>query len=443
MKLDKVKKVARTKKNEYYNFLDQVNKKFIDQKKNQLAKEISVTTRNENEFQIREIPEGLNSHCNSQKKLQDIHDTFSQSNKIICFDDLIQLKDDIEQLGSIINGIKDYSNFELDAVTQFETILSGKTQFDPIFKKFEESYDKTMKFTERSPIFIDKDKDKEKEYDYQRMQTDVESLKTEAFKFNSSLNKYKAKEINFKNLKENIDNIEIDLFLDFVLEKYKQKNGKIMTLDEQIQGSMFDSDIKETKNDDNKENNFEFEMDGEDIFGKPSSSENNKASIFATDNDKIVFDDFSASSNKVIIFINYINFKKNEEQSFDFNNFQNSDKNKENPFLKDDQSNPNTNNFKIDDPFSAGEKDNRNIYKLETIIEDPTEAESKKASKISFRNKIDSNSEYNYKSNVQTETDRNVGINDFDSYNETNIGDNSIVESHNNFDPNNFDNNNK
>lgn len=82
----------------------------------------------------------------------------------------------------------------------------------------------------------------------------------------------------------------------------------------------------------------------------------------------------------------------------------------------------------------------KNNYKLDTIIEDPNEQESRKASKISYKQKIDATSEYNFKSNVYTETtEKNLGINDFDSYNETNMNENSIVESQNHFDPNTFD----
>ena len=68
-------------------------------------------------------------------------------------------------------------------------------------------------------------------------------------------------------------------------------------------------------------------------------------------------------------------------------------------------------------------------YALETIEEDPREIDSKKHSKISYRGKLDANSEYNLKSakNAQSQ-DKNFEINDFESYNET-VDNRSMMDS--------------
>lgn len=68
-------------------------------------------------------------------------------------------------------------------------------------------------------------------------------------------------------------------------------------------------------------------------------------------------------------------------------------------------------------------------YPLEPILEDPTEADSRLASKISYRGKPDAQSEYNIKSGKGAPSqDRNLEINDFESYNET-VDNRSMVES--------------
>lgn len=306
IKLDKVKNVAKKNQTKYYNFLDQANKNYIDQKKNQLTKETSISGKHDNEFMIREIPEGLNSNFNSQRKTENNDDlTSSKQNKLISFSDIDKLKESIEAIGQIMNGFKEFSNFELDDATQYEASVGNKAQFDPILKNFKSNFDKTMKFTGNAPVFMNEDQDKESEYDFKKMQQDVKKLEKIVFQFNLTLNKYIKKEIPFKDFKEEIQQTEIHLFLDFVLEKYKDSENKKINIDEKLQGSMFESDIKETKDDSKTKNNdFKFDMEGEDIFGKPSSPENNKVSTFAVDNEKNAFEDFSANSVKVKIFNN-------------------------------------------------------------------------------------------------------------------------------------------
>lgn len=62
-------------------------------------------------------------------------------------------------------------------------------------------------------------------------------------------------------------------------------------------------------------------------------------------------------------------------------------------------------------------------------MEDPQEVDSRKASKISYRGRTDANSEYNIKSTKNPPSqDRNLEINDFESYNET-VDNRSMVDS--------------
>lgn len=81
-----------------------------------------------------------------------------------------------------------------------------------------------------------------------------------------------------------------------------------------------------------------------------------------------------------------------------------------------------------------------NPYRLETIEEDPHEAESRLASKISFKVRPDTHSEYNLRSAKNLDAnEKNLGINDFESYNGTEGGGGSIGESNNYFNDGNID----
>ena len=225
--------------------------------------------------------------------------------KPVQFKDILSLKDSIETLGNIFNSFKEYTGFEGGEDFVFEMIASAKGNFNDAYKKFKDNFDKTMTFSGSSPNFSESDKDKENQYDFKRMQKDVKDIEKICSKLNGVASSYFKKQIDSQKLKREIENQNIQSLLDFIIEKYKDDNSnKNFEMSEKMQGSLFESDIKETKNDNKtKENNFDFEMNDEDVFGK-AKEEENKISTFATDNEKNAFEGFDANKVKLILNIN-------------------------------------------------------------------------------------------------------------------------------------------
>ena len=132
---------------------------------------------------------------------------------------------------------------------------------------------------------------------------------------------------------------------------------------------------------------------------------------------------------------------EDSDDNFDFNfdNISSNSSPKQNKPSKKDFLDPFANSAPVQEPQEISQNNMKmDEYHLETIEEDPMEAESKKASKISFRQKVISESEYGIKSikNVSVQEPNNVGLNDFESYQETVMGSGSMIDSVNHFDPN-------
>ena len=415
-RVDKVKKVLKANSHEYYNYLEKLNQNIVNMRKKDIKdKRDSVLKTQENKFEIRELPDNPGSNFSSVKKDSNIRDDLtseihpSARNLPLELKDFTDFAKHLSGLTEIMNNLRGYFGFEMSEAEIMDFALSGKPMLDESYHQFVQSFSRCLTFGEGGPKMADKAQ--ADAYDWERMRGDGEEIRAQAQTFYETFQKITKKnpEITFKQGKSTLEAVNLAPMADFVLEKYKR--GK--------ETELFDSTVKETKNEGKDDFNFEIPEMGDAFEEAPSKDP--KPTSFGLEQTADAFKGFDAKKSGVDL-----TEKKDGDFNFDFDNFGDKDKEADDAKFGDEAD---FENAFADNKRGAHEERNQMKYPLDPIMEEPQEVDSRLASKISYRGKADVNSEYNIKSTKGAQSqDRNLEIGDFESYNET-VDNRSMMDS--------------
>jgi hypothetical protein len=295
-RVDKVKKVLKMNSREYYDYLDKMNQNLMNEKKKTIkANRDSILKTNQNNFEIRELPDNPGSNYSSVKKESVIREDLN-SDQVINKDDLKfadykSFQEKLILMANIFVSFKEYLGFDLGKNEIIEMLRGTKPTMDEAYHNFIMAYKKGFFFGENGPEFSEEnDKMEGKKFNWDRMKKDVRKLKSNAEKYYETVQKILTKKVEFGKGKEILEGVDLNLFLDFVLEKYIEKGST---------GELFDSNIKEEKSP--KKDDFEFNMDGPegDVFEKEGTQPENTATTFALDQETDAFAGFEKQKTQV------------------------------------------------------------------------------------------------------------------------------------------------
>ena len=297
---DKLKKVLKLKSTTYYNYLDEMNKDMMKRKKKNIKdKRDSVLKTNENNFVIRELPDGPGSNYSSVKKESNIKDDdlpsemqISMKEGPLKIQDFLDLEKSTVGIGEVLKSLKDYFAFEMSANEIIDIMASSKNSLDEKYHDYSMKYKKCLSFGKDGPTLIDAAKE---EYNWAKLKKDSQEIKLVADTNYERIQLLIKKKKDFKTVKREYIGFDENILLDFLFVKYKMKAGGGSGNKEE---DMFDSNIKEQKSEKNKD--FDFDIDEmEDAFDQTGKEEKKETTTFALDQENDAFADFNSKKKSV------------------------------------------------------------------------------------------------------------------------------------------------
>ena len=286
---------------EYYDHLDKINQNLMNMKKETIkANRDSILKTNQNNFEIRELPENVGSNYSSVKKESGIREDLVSdqviSKDVLKMADYKDFNNKMVHMSNICVSVKEYLGFDMANEMILDMIGGTKPTMDEAYHDFIMGYKKCFLFPENEPNLVENDKIEGKKYNWNRMKRDVSNLKQNGEVYYETIQKMLTKKMGFDQAKEILLGIDLNQFSDFVMEKYIEKGGS--------QGELFDSNIKEEKSP--RKDEFEFNMGGKggDVFEKNVKGTESKPTTFALDQEKDAFEGFERKKKDVRIYKN-------------------------------------------------------------------------------------------------------------------------------------------
>ena len=275
-----------------------MNRNIMNMKKKDIKENReSVLKTNENKFEIRELPDNPGSNYSSVKKESNIREDLVSDQQIsgkeapLKLKDFVNLQEKTAAVGTLFGNLVEYFNFEMTSKDIIDMVAGSKPTMDESYHQFVMSYKKCLSFGEKGPTFEEAEKASKEDFDWERMKKDCREIKLDVDMFYETIQVLLKKKMDFRTAKNKVKSFDSNKMVDFVLEKYKKTKTGSGT-------ELFESNLKETKEPQKTDFNFEME-NGEDFFEKAKESPKKEINSFALDQENDAFTDFNSKKKKV------------------------------------------------------------------------------------------------------------------------------------------------